>query len=89
MTGIICPLLNVQTLPFWNDTDVDAEQTIVQMVDIELPDDDLVQCGSEFCVIVTNWLWNSIVEMWTVKTGLRLRLRLGLRLVMTVQILTV
>ena len=54
------------------------------MGDIELPDDDPVQCGSEFCVIFgTNWRpsqTNSIVEMWTVKTGLRLRLRLGLRL---------
>jgi len=30
-----------------------------------------------------------IVEIWTVKTGLGLRLRLGLRLVMTVQFMTV
>jgi len=30
-----------------------------------------------------------IVEIWTVKTGLRLRLRLGLGLVMTVQFMTV
>ena len=40
-------------------------------------------------LFVTNWLRNCIVEMWTVKTGLRLRLRLGLRLVMTVQFMTV
>jgi len=30
-----------------------------------------------------------IVEIWTVKTGLGLRLRLGLQLVMTVQFMTV
>jgi len=60
------------------------------MGDIELPDDDLVQCSVEanFVLFVTNWLRNSTVEMWTVKTGLRLRLRLGLRLVMTVQFMT-
>jgi len=40
-------------------------------------------------LFVTNWLRNSIVEMWTVKTGLRLRLRLGLRFVMTVQFMSV
>ena len=41
----------MRILPFWNETDVDAEQTFVQMGDTELPDDDPVQCGSEFCVI--------------------------------------
>jgi len=49
--------------------------------------------GANFVLFVTNWLRNSIVEMWTVKTGLRLRLRLGLRLglrlVMSVQFITV
>ena len=35
----------------WNETYVDGEQTFVQMGDIELPDDDPVQYGSEFCVI--------------------------------------
>ena len=59
------------------------------MGDIVLPDDDPVQCGSEFCVICNELARNSIVEMWTVKTGLRLRLRLGLRLVITVQFMTV
>ena len=33
------------------DTDVDVEQKFVEMGDIELPDDDPVQRGSEFCVI--------------------------------------
>ena len=32
-------------------SDVDVEQNFVEMGDIELPDDDPVQCGSEFCVI--------------------------------------
>ena len=32
-------------------TDVDVEQNFVEMGDIELPDDDPVQCGSEFRVI--------------------------------------
>ena len=37
------------------------------MGDIELPDDDPVQCGSEFCVICNELaIRNSIVEMWTV-----------------------
>jgi len=45
--------------------------------------------GANFVSFVTNWLRNSIVEMWTVKTWLRLPLWLGLRLVMTVQILSV
>jgi len=45
--------------------------------------------GANFVLFVTNWLRNSIVEMLAVKTGLRLRLRLGLRLVMTVQSMTV
>jgi len=36
---------------FGNETDVDVEQNFVEMGDIELPDDDPVQCGSEFCVI--------------------------------------
>ena len=42
-------------------TDVDVEQKFVEMGDIELPDDDPVQCGSQFCVslFVTNWLRNS------------------------------
>jgi len=51
------------------------------MGDIELPDDDPVQCGSEFCVMC-NELATEYVEMWTVKTWLRLPLRLGSRLVM-------
>jgi len=45
--------------------------------------------GANFVLFVTIWLRNSIVEMWTVKTGLRLRLRLGLRLAITVQFMTV
>jgi len=45
--------------------------------------------GANFVLFVTNWLLNSIVEMWTVKTWLRLPLRLGLRLVMTLQFMTV
>jgi len=32
-------------------TDVDVEQNFVEMGDMELPDNDPVQCGSEFCVI--------------------------------------
>jgi len=61
-------------------TDVDVEQKFVEMGDIELPDDDPVQCGSQFCVslFVTNWLRNSAkmrgypyyiwtVRIWTVK----------------------
>jgi len=36
---------------FSEGTDVDVEQNFVEMGDIELPDDDPVQCGSEFCVI--------------------------------------
>ena len=53
------------------------------------PDDDPVQCGSEFCVIYNELATNNIVEMWTIKTWLRLPLRLELRLVMTVQFMTV
>jgi len=45
--------------------------------------------GANFVSFVTNWLRNSIVEMRTVKTWLRLPLWLGLRLVMTVQFMTV
>jgi len=36
---------------FSEGTDVDIEQNFVEMGDIELPDNDPVQCGSEFCVI--------------------------------------
>jgi len=36
---------------FAEGTDVDVEQNFVEMGDTELPDDDPVQCGSEFCVI--------------------------------------
>jgi len=36
---------------FSEGTDVDVEQNFVEMGDIELPDDDPVQCGCEFCVI--------------------------------------
>jgi len=36
---------------FSEGTDVDVEQNFVEMGDIELPDDDPVQCRSEFCVI--------------------------------------
>jgi len=38
-------------MQFWEGTGVDVEQSFVEMDDIELPDDDPVQCGSEFCVI--------------------------------------
>ena len=31
-------------------TDVDVQQNFVAMGEIVLPDDDPVQCGSEFCV---------------------------------------
>jgi len=40
---------------FSEGTDLDVEQTFVEMGDIELLDDDPVQCGSEFCVI-----WNKL-----------------------------
>jgi len=36
---------------FSERTDVDVQQKFVEMGDIELPDDDPVQRGSEFCVI--------------------------------------
>jgi len=36
---------------FSEGTNADVEQNFVEMGDIELPDDDPVQCGSEFCVI--------------------------------------
>ena len=32
-------------------TAVDVKQNFVQMRDIELPDDDPVQCGGKFCII--------------------------------------
>jgi len=32
-------------------TDVDVEEDFVKIGDIGLPDDDPVQCGSEFCAI--------------------------------------
>jgi len=38
-------------MQFWEGTGVDVEQGFVEMGDIELPDDEPVQCGSEFCVI--------------------------------------
>jgi len=36
---------------FSEGTDVDVEQNFVDVDDIELPDDDPVQCGRKFCVI--------------------------------------
>jgi len=43
-------------MQFSRGTDVDVEQSFVEMGDIELPDDEPVQCGSEFCVICNNEL---------------------------------
>jgi len=45
------PVLDLQRAP-----DVDVEQNFVDIGDIELPDDDSVQCGSEFDVICNNEL---------------------------------
>jgi len=36
---------------FLEGTNVDVAQYFVERDDIELPDDDPVQCGREFCVI--------------------------------------
>jgi len=44
---------------FSEGTDVDVEQNFVEMGDIELPDVDSVQCGSEFCVICNELLRDS------------------------------
>jgi len=38
-------------MEFSEETDVDVERNFVEMGDIELPNDDPVQCGREFCVI--------------------------------------
>jgi len=38
-------------MEFSEGTDVDVEENFAEMGDTELPDDDPVQCGSEFCVI--------------------------------------
>jgi len=38
-------------MEFSEGTDVDVKQNFVEVGDTELPDDDPVQCGSEFCVI--------------------------------------
>jgi len=38
-------------MEFTEGTDVDIEENFAEMGDTELPDDDPVQCGSEFCVI--------------------------------------
>ena len=63
---------------FSEGTDVDVEQSFVEMGDIEFRDDDPVQCGSKFVLFVTNWPRNSgkmkgdpydiwTVKIWTVK----------------------
>jgi len=38
-------------MEFSEGTDVDVEQNFAEVGDIELPDDDPVQCESKFCVI--------------------------------------
>jgi len=65
-------------MEFSEGTDVDVKQHFVEMGDIELQDDDPVQCGSEFGVICNELLRNSgkmkgypydiwTVRIWTVK----------------------
>ena len=46
-----CGVLYLVSTEFSEGTDVDVEQNFVEMGDIELPDDNPVQCGSQFCVI--------------------------------------
>jgi len=43
--------VRVVSMEFSEGTDVDVEQNFIEMDDTELPDDDPVQCGSEFCAI--------------------------------------
>jgi len=43
--------VRVVSMEFSEGTDVDVEEDFVEIRDIELPDDDPLQCGSEFCVI--------------------------------------
>jgi len=47
-------------MEFSEGTDLDVEEDFVEIGDTELPDDDSVQCESEFCVICkTKWIRNS------------------------------
>ena len=41
----------VVSMEFWEGIDVDVEEDFVEIGDIQLPNDDPVQCGSDFCVI--------------------------------------
>ena len=41
----------VVSMEFSEGIDVGVEEDFVEIGDIQLPDDDLVQCGSEFCAI--------------------------------------
>jgi len=43
--------IRVASMEFSEGTDVAVKENFVEIGDIELPDDDPVQCGSEFCVI--------------------------------------
>jgi len=43
--------VRVVSMEFSEGTDVDDEEDFVEIRDIELPDDDPLQCGSEYCVI--------------------------------------
>jgi len=43
--------ISVVSMEFSEGTDADVEQDFVRIGDIELPDDNPVHCGSEFCVI--------------------------------------
>ena len=41
----------VVSIEFSEGIDVGVEEDFVEIGDTQLPDDDLVQCGSEFCAI--------------------------------------
>jgi len=46
-----CHRSDLVSTEFLEGTDVNVKHNFVEMGDIELSDDDPVQCGSEFCVI--------------------------------------
>jgi len=46
--------IRVVSIEFSEETDVDVEEDFVEIGDMKLPDDDPVQCGSEFVLFVTN-----------------------------------
>ena len=46
--GLLCIGLSIE---FSEGIDVGVEEDFVEIGDTQLPDDDLVPCGSEFCAI--------------------------------------